>query len=249
MPRPPTSDPSASLVPPRVGRVPWKTFAALVILALASFNLDELGSMAFQVVDLPGDVDQELRSLQQFGQFGSLVLLTIVVLRLERPALRRTLLDLGLALLLGALVCNGLKTLVGRARPAFGTPDEFHPLWSSVETTMSWSQLASMPSSHTMAAAVTATWIAVVVPRLRWLGFGLVVVVGVARIRFGHHWPSDVFAGAAIGSLIGSVTIGRLLGTRLLDVLWRALVDRNASPAAPTVAIAVRNRRNMKATT
>ena len=235
MPRPSNSDPSASRVPPRIGGVPWKTLAALVILAIVSFNLDELGSMAFQVVDLPGDVDQELRSLQQFGQFGSLVLLTIVVLRLERPALRRTLLDLGLALLLGALVCNGLKTLVGRARPAFGTPDEFHPLWSGVETTMSWSQLASMPSSHTMAAAVTATWIALVVPRLRWLGFGLVAVVGVARIRFGHHWPSDVFAGAAIGSL---------LGTRLLDVLWRTLVDRNTSPAAPAVANAVRDRQN-----
>lgn len=246
MPQPSTSDPSNPPIPLRVGGIPWKTLTVLLALAIVSFNLDELGSMAAQVVDVPGDVDQELRSLQQFGQFGSLVLLTIVVLRLDRPPIRRTLLDLGLAMLLGALVCNGLKTLLGRARPAFGTPDEFHPLWADTETAMSWSQLASMPSSHTMAAAVMATWIAVVVPRLRWLGFALVVVVGVARIRFGHHWPSDVFVGASIGILIGSVTIGRLLGTRLLDVLWRTLVDRKASPAAPEVATAVRERQGMK---
>ena len=246
MPRTSNLDPSASFGPLRVGGVPWKTLAALALLAIVSFKLDELGSMVFQVVDLPGDVDQELRSLQQFGQFGSLVLLAIVVLRLDRPPIRRTLLDLGLAVLVGSLLCNGLKTLLGRARPAFGTPDEFHPLWASTETTMSWSQLASMPSSHTMAAAVMATWIAIVLPRLRWLGFALVAVVGVARIRFGHHWPSDVFVGAAIGILIGSVTIGRLLGTRLLDVLWRTLVDRSASPAAPEVADAVRERRTTK---
>ena len=226
-----------------VARIPWTLIAILLLIAAGMYFLDLWISMGFQIYDPPGDFDQELRSLQQFGQIGSLVLVSIIVCRLQPPTIRRTLLDLGLATLLGTLIANVMKTVVGRLRPPFGTPDEFIPIFSSEASTMTWSQLASMPSSHTMAAAVLATWMAIVFPRLRWLGFGMVVIVGLARVRFNNHWPSDIFVGAALGVLMGNLVIGRLLATRLLDVLWRTFVDQKASPAAPEVAAAIRDRR------
>ena len=70
-----------------------------------------------------------------------------------------------------------------------------------------------------------------------------VVIVGLARVRFNNHWPSDIFVGAALGVLMGNLVIGRLLATRLLDFLWRTFVDHEASPAAPEVAAAIRDRR------
>ena len=226
----------------RIGKVPWKTFATLVALAIGSFFVDEIASTVLRAIDLPGDVDQELLALQQFGQIGWLILITVAVCLTQPPPIRRTLLDLGLAVFIASQIALQGKILIGRVRPAFGSPDEFHGIFSAGSSDMSWSQIASMPSSHTMAAAVLATWIAMVFPRLRWIGFVLVVIVGISRIRFGNHWPSDVLVGAAIGILVGSIVIGRLLGTRLLDVLWRTLVDRTASPAAPDVAEAVRGR-------
>lgn len=228
--------------PLRIGAVPWRTVGILMVLAAGSFFVDEIVSTVLRAVDLPGDVDQELRSLQQFGQIGSLILITCVICLAQPPAIRRSLLDLGLAVLIASQIALQGKILIGRVRPAFGSPDEFHGLFTSGTSELSWSQIASMPSSHTMAAAILATWIAMVYPRLRSIGFVLVAIVGISRIRFGNHWPSDVLVGAALGFLVGGVVIGRLLGTRLLDVLWRLCVDRNASPAAPDVAEVIRSR-------
>ena len=237
----PTSNPSHEALV--VARIPWRSIVILLLIAVGASFLDELASMAFRVFDPPSDVDQELKALQQFGQIGSLVIVAVIVCLLQPPAIRRTLLDLGLATLLGTLLANVLKTVVGRVRPPFGTPDEFHPIFSGEPSTMTWSQLASMPSNHTMAAAVLAIWMSIVFPRLRWFGFIMVGIVGFSRIRFNNHWPSDVFVGAALGILIGSLIVGRLVGTRLLDILWRSLVDRDASPAAPDVAAVIRERR------
>lgn len=228
--------------PSRIGVVPWKTIWILSLLAAGSFFIDQIVSTVLRAVDLPGDVDQELRALQQFGQIGWLIIITVAVCLAQPPLVRRTLLDLGLAVLIASQIALQGKILIGRVRPTFGSPDEFHGIFSSGSSDMSWSQVASMPSSHTMAAAVLATWIAMVFPRLRWIGFVLVAIVGISRIRFGNHWPSDVLIGAAIGFLVGGIVIGRLLGTRLLDVLWRLCVDRNASPAAPEVAQAILSR-------
>lgn len=228
---------------PPLLRWPWWLVTMLVVAGACILPFDAAITTAWSGLDLPGDVDQELRSLQQFGQFGSLVLVAIVVCLLDRPAFRRTLLDLGLAMLIGILIANLLKSGIGRVRPAFGEADAFlGPWWTRGDGELAWSQRASMPSSHTMAAAILATWMWTVVPRVRWLGVVLCTIVGAARVRFGAHWPSDVLFGAALGVLSGTVVIGRLWGTRLLDAFWKRFVDRDASPAWPEVAAAVRGR-------
>ena len=235
-------------LPPAFGRPlvrsPWWLVASLLLLTVLATRFDGRLTEIWRGLNLPGDVDQELRFLQQFGQIGSLVLVLVLVCCLQRPAIRRTLLDLGLALLLGAVVANLMKTGMGRLRPAFGDAGAFlGPWWTRSSDDFSWTQRASMPSSHVMAATVLATWMWTVCPRLRILGVALTGFVGLARVRFGAHWPSDVFAGAMVGLAVGPPVIGRLWGTRLLDLIWRRLVDRQASPAWPEVLEAVERRR------
>lgn len=223
-----------------LGRLPWKLLLGLLIFGLLSFFLDEPISTVSRAVNLPGDVDQELRFFQQFGQVGSIILLVALVWCLQPPPIRRSLLDFGLAVALTSGIALICKMLTGRARPAFGSPDDFlGPWWNHENLESTWSQNGSLPSSHVAASAVMATWIWIVFPPIRWVAAVLLVLVAVARIRFGSHWPSDILLGCILGITIASLCINRLLGTRLLDLIWRTFVDRKASPAWPDVAAAI----------
>ncbi len=69
---------------------------------------------------------------------------------------------------------------------------------------------SSFPSGHTAGSFAAAVALARFYPRDRPLLLGLATAVGLSRIYLGHHFPSDVLVGAAIGSGIGLAT-GRLL--------------------------------------
>ncbi len=67
----------------------------------------------------------------------------------------------------------------------------------------------SFPSRHTACAAAMAT---VALPASRIMGASmaaLAVALGVSRVYVGLHFPSDVLAGAAIGTAIGLLARGR----------------------------------------
>ena len=61
------------------------------------------------------------------------------------------------------------------------------------------------PSGHTtMAAALAASLHPLVAPRWRWLPWALAVVVGLARMHVGVHWPADIAGGFALGTAVGT---------------------------------------------
>ncbi len=63
----------------------------------------------------------------------------------------------------------------------------------------------SFPSGHTL-HAVSFTWQAVAAfPELAWVLIPLALLVAASRVVLGLHYPTDVMAGAAIGSAMGTI--------------------------------------------
>ena len=99
------------------------------------------------------------------------------------------------AMILGLLVTNiTIKPLVERARPWLVWP--IVPLVTENDPN-------SFPSGHTCAAfAAAMAWVRAL-PRRgdRVIVVVLAVLMGLSRLYVGVHYPSDVLAGALIGSL------------------------------------------------
>lgn len=218
----------------------------LLVLGLACIPLDgpvSDAAIAFREHTLGGDVERELGALQQFGQ-GAMTLLAAWAIWLVDPKRRRRLLDWVAAVVLAALIAYPAKMLIGRPRPKFHDPGYFsgpfgaYPLGEEVGVRHGWevwadisSDLWSMPSSHTVYAVVAAMVLAAMYPRLRPLAVVMAILVGVSRVLFGAHYPSDVLIGASIGVVAGACAMRRYLGVRTVDAVWRRLVDRDAEPA------------------
>ena len=123
------------------------------------------------------------------------------------------------AVLVSGAITAVAKGTVGRARPftAPGDPDEFSPGHGFTNAAF-----ASFPSGHTSAAFATATVLArelnVGHPGSRWwvnpLLFGGATFVGFSRVYQRQHWPSDVLAGAALGTITGYEVVAHSRGER-----------------------------------
>lgn len=239
------SEPSSGdgLPGPRVGPGFWPVFP--IALGLCLVPLD--GAVRQWVFGrrIGGDLKRELEFLQQFGAISSVVILMIVVILLDsrtREWKRSRILDwIAAASLCGALG-HLLKIALGRPRPLFNDPMHVlgplgkYPveLKDGTRTLIhAWdyssgvaSDLWSMPSSHALAAASLAVSLTMLYPKLRWLCICLVIVVCIARVVLGAHYPSDVLVGAGLGWWLASTAMTARWGSRLV-----AAVSPRSSPA------------------
>lgn len=130
----------------------------------------------------------------QLGNAGLVWIVVSLLMLLFRRTRKTGVLALG-ALLLGFVCCNlVIKPLVGRTRP-----------WLLVEglrTLVAEYDPNSFPSGHTCAAFAAAGIWWQGLPR-RWGNTALVlaVLMGLSRLYIGVHFPSDVLAGALLGSV------------------------------------------------
>lgn len=109
-----------------------------------------------------------------------------------------------------------VKHLLGRARPNAAV----HLPGPSPELTFDFlvwkSSFASFPSGHSTTAFATAFAIGALYPRARGPLVALAAVVAATRIVLGSHYPSDVIAGAAIGSAFALLMVKVFAARRIV---------------------------------
>jgi undecaprenyl-diphosphatase len=84
--------------------------------------------------------------------------------------------------------------LWARPRPYVAHPGDVHLFIPASPDT-------SFPSDHATAAFAIAVAIALRSRRPGWVALGMAALVSIGRVVVGTHYPSDVVAGAAIGTL------------------------------------------------
>jgi membrane-associated phospholipid phosphatase len=104
-----------------------------------------------------------------------------------------------LALLWVTLVVQLLKHLIGRPRPRFAHADQFVLGPSLGEG------LDSFPSGHAINGFASGAVIGWFLPRLRVPLFLLGGLIGISRVVRGSHFPTDVYTGAVLGLVIGTL--------------------------------------------
>ncbi|MEZ4623014.1 MAG: VanZ family protein [Caldilineaceae bacterium] len=124
--------------------------------------------------------------------------------------------------ILWALAGSALLTLLFyylalRPRPEFFYPNEIRLLLPTPP-------FPAFPSGHAAAAFATAT--VLIMAMRRWwvsvLAIAAALAISYSRIYLGHHYPSDLFAGAVFGVAVGAAVYGLLLleGTLQERVRW-----------------------------
>lgn len=179
--------------------------------------------------EIKGDLKRELLFIQQWGDLVCILLVLAAVWLLDK-ARRPRLWDAAAAIATTAVLIKVLKILIGRPRPVFHDPSFFcgpfrqYPLTREGVTDLYypwqvwrpiWSDLWSMPSSHTAAAVCLSVILVRLYPRLAVLAVPLVLVVGACRMLFSAHYPTDVVAGLGLGFVAASLAMDRTWGQRL----------------------------------
>ena len=179
--------------------------SALAVLAAIGIALHEVDmpvarfvrSFDIEEVNQLGDAVAILGQGVVIG--GAFVLIGLVGWKLKRDRLKELGIRGVIALLATAAMTQLLKHLIGRPRPRFAHADEY-VLGPSLD-----SGLDAFPSGHAFNAFGAATVAAWYAPALRVPLFLTAGLVGLSRIVRGSHFPTDVFAGAVLGVLIGSL--------------------------------------------
>lgn len=201
--------------------------AALVIMLMAAFDQIEIQLMPPRGTPSLWPV----RSLTDFGKDEYLLSVTgaaLVILAFVAAGLRgrrrALLLGLGtrlqyvfLSVAVSAFVTEILKFVIGRGRPFVGgkaDPFNFVPF----EGTGAY---ASLPSGHAAAAFALAFAVSALWPRLRAFMFAYAIVILLTRLVLLAHHPSDVVAGALVGT-VGAMAVRYWFAARRLGFAIRA---------------------------
>ena len=125
---------------------------------------------------------------------------------------------MGVALILGLIVCNlTLKPLIARTRP--------YELEGFADLIMIERQSEkSFPSGHSVAVfemAFAAAYYCVKKNRKGWavFAYAMAALVAYSRLYVGVHYPSDVVAGAAIGTICGIIAVC------IVNAVYKKFVD------------------------
>lgn len=124
---------------------------------------------------------------------------------------------------------NMLKGVFAEARPCYVAAAEVRQL-GRADGEPCGASLNGMPSNHAVNAFATAAFLSAALGR-RWAGlFVVAALVAVSRVYLAKHFPSQIAAGALLGTLWG-IAFG-WLGLKYLPFLQRIRASGAAGPPA-----------------
>lgn len=179
----------------------WSLWAAIQLRRLG--GIDRAAYAAVAGIPTPW-LDGPLRRVSRLADFSKPWLAGAAVMALVGGRRGRRAAVSGLAAIaVTSLVVNQPMKLAGeRPRPdrqLYVVPERrWVPMPSST----------SFPSGHSASAAAFAAAVGQAIPGLRYPLAAAATVVAFSRVYTGVHYPGDVLAGVAVGSIIGRATAG-----------------------------------------
>lgn len=125
-------------------------------------------------------------------------------------------LHLALVALVSTATYRAIKHRTARPRPFAAsrlprsTTRSSHPASGRIPLLVQPLDRYSFPSGHTMHAASCCLVMVHYVPALAWLTVPFAIMVAMSRVLLGLHYPTDVVAGAALGTTLAALSIGLL---------------------------------------
>lgn len=139
--------------------------------------------------------------------------IAIAVVLLCTKKYRKVGLGMGIALLMGLLVCNvTLKPLVMRPRPYDYQADVFHKV---IPLLVERQHDFSFPSGHTIASFEAATVIAINHKKWGIAALVLAALIAFSRLYLYLHYPTDVLASVVLG--IAFAYVGNWLAGYIME--------------------------------
>ena len=136
------------------------------------------------------------------------------------PKYRKAGLGMGIALLMGVVLCNIiLKPLIGRIRPYDYQLDHFG---KTIELLVATPHDFSFPSGHTIASFEAAVALTIRHKKLGAAALVLAVLIAFSRMYLYVHYPTDVLASVVLGSALA------FLGCFLAEKLYGFLAKKFA---------------------
>lgn len=133
------------------------------------------------------------------------------------PKYRKAGLGMGIALLMGVVLCNIiLKPLVGRIRPYDYQLEHFG---KTIALLVATPHDFSFPSGHTIASFEAAVALTVRHKKLGAAALVLAVLIAFSRMYLYVHYPTDVLASVVLGSALAF--LGCFLAEKLYGFLAR----------------------------
>jgi membrane-associated phospholipid phosphatase len=212
-------------------RQPWTTprqiaiAAAIVVAAVLLCMLLVDAPVTRAVLQLPRWAIWPLDQITDYGKSGwflwplGLIFLALAALpapatRISQAVLAAIMVRVGFlftAIALPGLFVAIIKRMIGRARPMVPghvDPFAFAPfIWRA--------DYASLPSGHSTTAFAVLVAVVSLWPRARTVALVYAVVIALSRIVVLGHFPSDVIAGAVVGS-VGALMVRHFFALRRL---------------------------------
>lgn len=201
---------------------------------ILSFILESISSFDHSVLKAvnstmrSGFFDSIMPYITKLGDDGIFWIALALILLIPKKT-RRTGAAMGVAMLIGLIIGNGLlKNIIARPRP-FDISDTVVPRNSLlIDPPTDY----SFPSGHTLASFEAATALYKDHTLYGFAAFVLALLIAFSRIYLQVHYPSDVLGGAILGFLFG------LLGSTIVRAFCDKWAEHKSKKAAAAAAVA-----------